>query len=77
MPYGLVADKKTGEIWFADLNGNHITRFNPKTEKFAEFPIPSSNAAPRFIDLDSKGRVWFTEWMNGKIGSVDPGAIQQ
>jgi virginiamycin B lyase len=73
MPYGITADKKTGNIWFADLNGNHITRFNPTKSEFAEFPVPSNNAAPRFIGLDGKGRVWFTEWMNGKIGVVDPG----
>jgi streptogramin lyase len=73
MPYGIVADRKTGDIWFADLNGNHITRFREKTGEFAEFPIPSSESTTRFIDLDSKGRVWFTEWMNGKIGFLDPG----
>jgi streptogramin lyase len=72
MPYGIAADKKTGEVWFSDLNGNHITRFDPKTEQFTEFPVPSSKAAPRFIGLDQKGRVWFTEFMNGKIGVVDP-----
>jgi virginiamycin B lyase len=72
MPYGITANRKTGDIWFADLNGNHITRFVPKTERFTEFPIPSNNAAARFIALDEKGRVWFTEFMNGKIGVVDP-----
>jgi streptogramin lyase len=74
MPYGIVADKKTGVIWFSDLNGNHLTRFNPTTGEFAEFPIPSAESGTRFIDLDSKGRVWFTEWMNGKIGFLDPGS---
>jgi streptogramin lyase len=73
MPYGIVADRKTGDIWFADLNGNHITRFREKTAEFDEFPIPSSESTTRFIDLDNKGRVWFTEWMNGKIGYLDPG----
>jgi streptogramin lyase len=73
MPYGITADKNTGKIWFADLSGNNISRFDPNTGEFAEFPIPSPNAAPRFISLDGKGRVWFTEWMNGKIGLIDPG----
>ena len=74
MPYGIVADRKTGDIWFADLNGNHITRFREKTGEFDEFPIPTPESATRFIDLDSKGRVWFTEWVNGKIGFLDPGS---
>ena len=72
-PYGIVADKTTGNIWFADAQGNHITRFDPKTEQFTEFPIPSNNAVPRFIGLDNKGRVWFTESFIGKIGVLDPG----
>jgi streptogramin lyase len=32
-PYGLTADKRTGCIWYAGLNGNFITRFNPKKRK--------------------------------------------
>jgi virginiamycin B lyase len=72
MPYGILADKKTGYIWYSDMNGSLITRFDPKTEEFAEFPIPTDDAASHFIDVDSKGRVWFTEYLNGKIGFLDP-----
>ena len=76
-PYGLVQDKKTGYIWFADFAGNHITRFDPKTAQFVEYPLPTRGAYPRFVGLDSKGRVWFAEWWNGKLGVLDPeGATQ-
>ncbi len=71
--YGLVADKKTGDIWFSDFNGNNITRFSQKTKEFAEYPIPTQNAFPRYIGLDPRGRVWFTESWAGKIGVLDPG----
>jgi virginiamycin B lyase len=70
---GLVSDKRTGEIWFSDFNGNNITRFNPETKIFVEYPIPTQNAFPRYIGLDPKGRVWFTESWAGKIGVLDPG----
>jgi streptogramin lyase len=74
MPYGMSADRKTGDIWYADLNGNYITKFDPKTEKFDQYPIPSSQASPRFPAVDSNsGRVWFTEFMNDKIGYLEPG----
>lgn len=71
--YGIVQDRKTGYIWLADFTGNHITRFDPKTEEFAEYPLPSRPSYPRFIDLGPDGRIWFTEYWNGKIGVLDPG----
>ena len=76
-PYGVVVDKRTGYIWISDFSGNHITRFDPKTEQFIEYPIPSRSAYPRFIDLDQQGRPWFTEYWNGKIGFLDPGVDSQ
>ena len=70
----MTIDKATGYIWCADVNGNNITRFDPKTEPFVEYPIPSADAVPRFIDVDSgTGKVWFTEFFTGKIGVLDPG----
>jgi virginiamycin B lyase len=67
-------NKVDGNIWFADLNGNNITRFNPTTEHFTEFRIPShpDHSYARFIGADGKGRMWFTEWFGDKIGYVDP-----
>jgi virginiamycin B lyase len=76
-PYGLVQDKKTGYIWYGDFSGNNITRFDPKTKEFVEYPIPTHGAYPRFIGLDSKGRVWFGEWWNSKLGMLDPEGSQQ
>ncbi|HWZ55424.1 MAG TPA: carboxypeptidase regulatory-like domain-containing protein [Verrucomicrobiae bacterium] len=75
-PYGLVVDKKTGSIWYADFSGNNITRFDPKTEQFTEYPIPTHGAYPRFVGLDSKGRIWFGEWWNNKLGVLDPEGSQ-
>jgi len=72
--YGETFNAVDGNIWFADMNGNNITRFNPRTEKFTEFPIPAraDRSYARFIAADAKGRVWFTEYFGDKIGYVDP-----
>ena len=72
-PYGFAQDSRTGDIWFADMSGNNITRFDPKTEQFVEYPIPTRNSNSRFIGVDAKSRVWFTEYWNGKIGVLVPG----
>jgi streptogramin lyase len=71
--HGKVVDEKTGYVWYSDLNGNNIARFDPKTEQFVEYPVPTREAGPKFIALDGKGRVWFTEVMGGKIGVLDTG----
>jgi virginiamycin B lyase len=76
-PYGLVLDKNTGYIWYGDFSANSITRFDPKTAQFVEYPIPTRGAYPRFVGVDAKGRVWFAEWWNGKLGVVDPEGSQQ
>jgi streptogramin lyase len=41
---------------------------------FTEFPIPSraDRTYARFISIDAKGRVWFTEYFGDRIGYVDP-----
>jgi virginiamycin B lyase len=64
---------KAGYVWFSDLVGNNVTRFDPKTEQFVEYPLPTRDAGPKFMDVDAKGRIWFTEVMGAKIGVIDPG----
>lgn len=72
--YGVNYNQVDGNIWFADMSGNNITRFNPRTEQFTEFPIPArpDHSYARFIGADVKGRVWFTEYFGDRIGFVDP-----
>ncbi len=41
-PYGFLEDKRTGYIWFGDLNGNNMTRFDPRTETFVSTPSPAA-----------------------------------
>ena len=70
--YGILVDRNDGGIWFAEYEGSHLTRFNPRTEQFTEYPLPRPDAMPRFMGQDAEGRLWYTEW-RGKIGVLDPG----
>ena len=72
--YGVTYNQADGTIWFADMSGNNITRFDSKTETFTEYPIPQrpDRSYARFIGADVKGRVWFTEYFGDRIGFVDP-----
>jgi len=71
-PYGVAADMKNGYIWFADTNGNQVTRFDPKTETFLEFPLPTRVTSVRFTGIDGQGRLWYSGYISGKLGVVDP-----
>lgn len=73
-PYGLLVSRYTGHVWFADPIGSHLTRFDPATEEFVEYPIPTLDGYARFMGEDSQGRICFTEFMASKIGCLAPTA---
>jgi virginiamycin B lyase len=71
--YGVVIDKKTGNIWTADYLGSNVTRLDPATGKFIEYPFPSRIQMIRFFGEDPQGRIWFTDFASGRIGVLETG----
>ncbi len=69
-PGNLTIDKD-GVVWAVTLLGNSIVRFDPESEEFVEFLLPTKNAQPYDIAADSKGRIWFVEKNAGAIGYLD------
>jgi virginiamycin B lyase len=47
-------------VWLSDFGGNALVRFDPATEEFAVFALPSSPANVRQI-LGRPGEVWGAE----------------
>jgi streptogramin lyase len=72
-PYGITIDRIRGYIWYADTAPNNVVRFDPRTGQFIEYPIPTKNAAVRFLGIDPQGRAWYGGYWNQKLGVVDPG----
>ncbi len=70
-PYGIFVDKND-KIWFAEYAGCNITRFDPATEKFTEFPPLTKPCQIRRLGMDQKGIVWFGIYSHGKLGKLDP-----
>ena len=63
---GSVRMDRLGNLWG---NGGNLWRFDPKTEKFTEFP---EGGHAYSLELDRKeGNVWFAQLEEGKIGKVD------
>lgn len=57
---------KLGNVW---ANAGNLWRFDPKTEKFTEFP--EGGDAYGFVLDEKEGNVWFAQLWLGKIGEVD------
>ena len=60
-----------GKLWLADLFGKQILRLNPDTgEILARFT--EEGISPDDVALDAQGRVFWTDWSNGRVGRLDP-----
>jgi virginiamycin B lyase len=57
---------RLGNVW---ANAGNLWRFDPKTEKFTEFP--EGGDAYGFVLDQKEGNVWFAQLWAGKIGEVD------
>ncbi len=68
---GAMTIDKNDRLWFVEQIGNKIGVFDPSTEQFTEYDIPTPQSNPYDIAMDSEGNVWFAEWNAGKIGKLD------
>jgi virginiamycin B lyase len=60
-----------GSIWYAGQFGNLIGHLDRRTGQIKEYPLPP-NSMPHTVQLDPKGRPWFSGNKNGSIGWIDP-----
>ena len=51
-PYAVVVDKNH-MVWICLMNSDRIAKFNPKTEQFTEYPLPSLGSDVRRLDVDN------------------------
>ncbi|HYY91320.1 MAG TPA: hypothetical protein VE955_04970 [Candidatus Dormibacteraeota bacterium] len=72
---------RNGLIWFTLHTGNEFGNFKPTTGEWRIFPIgycPDSyvngcaTGLPNAIFLDSRGQVWFSEHIAGRIATIAP-----
>ena len=65
MPYAIYVDEND-MVWLSDFGANALLQFDPQTETFTSFPIPSAGAAVRQI-LGRSGEVWGAESGTDKL----------
>jgi virginiamycin B lyase len=72
-PYSVQGDPKSPLVWFSEQHVDKIARFDPKTERFTEFPLASAESDPRRIEVDptNANRIWWSGNLSGRMGYVE------
>jgi streptogramin lyase len=71
-PYEPVVDKN-GIVWLSMSNADVLARFDPRTERFTFYPIPTRGHNARNIDVDNTPaipEVWVPYQAGGKVARV-------
>jgi virginiamycin B lyase len=63
--YAVYVDERD-KVWLTDFGGNAIVRFDPNTEQFQPFSLPSTPGNVRQL-LGRPGEVWGAESANDQI----------
>ncbi len=71
IPYGLRA-APDGTIWMTQLTGGRLVKFDPASESFSLYPLPTSYSGPRRLDIAEDGTVWVPEFANNRLARFDP-----
>ncbi|MEM4391334.1 MAG: copper resistance protein CopD, partial [Candidatus Nitrosotenuis sp.] len=71
IPIALETDLE-GNIWVALVDRNSLLKYNPNSEQFQEYEIPTKPAGPVALKRDQNGNIWIAESQGGKIGVIEP-----
>jgi streptogramin lyase len=58
VPYALHVERKTDTVWICGTNSDTLIRFEPQSELFTVYPLPTRVTYTREIDFDARGRPW-------------------
>jgi streptogramin lyase len=72
-PYSVDVDTKRNLVWTAEHYADKLGRFNPKTNTWAEFPVPGVDTDMRRLEIDPSrpNRVWWSGSGADRIGYVE------
>jgi streptogramin lyase len=57
-PYALNVDRRTDAVWICTTQSDTLVRFEPGTERFTVYPLPTRVTYTREVDFDAAGNVW-------------------
>ena len=65
-------DRRNDTVWICGTNSDSLIRFEPQTQKFTVYPLPTRVTYTREISFDSQGRVW-TSNSNAPSSQIEGG----
>jgi hypothetical protein len=71
IPYGMRVDAG-GIVWMTELRGNRLVRFDPATEVFTLYDMPTTVSGPRRPAVAPDGAIWIPEFAAGRLARFDP-----
>jgi len=74
-PHTPVFDQK-GILWFTVQRGNMVGRLDPATGKIELREVPTRDAVPYGIAIDSRGVPFFCAFGTHKLASIDPRTLE-
>jgi streptogramin lyase len=57
-PYALAVDRRSDTVWICGTTSDTLIRFEPSSERFTVYPLPTRVTYTRDIDFDAEGRIW-------------------
>lgn len=57
-PYALNVDRRTDTVWICGTASDTLMSFDPASERFTVYPLPTRVTFTREIDFDQDGAVW-------------------
>jgi virginiamycin B lyase len=72
-PHGIVATRN-GDVYYASMEGGFLGRVDLDWGETTELEPPTKGQAARGVAVDSKDRIWVSEWIAGKVAVYDPEA---
>jgi len=58
VPYAVFIDPKTDHVWITGTQSDTLIRFEPETENWTIYPLPTLVTYTRELDMDHNGDVW-------------------
>ncbi|MGQ0658948.1 MAG: Vgb family protein [Chromatiales bacterium] len=69
-PYAVTVDAR-GRVWTNEIKTDTVALFDPATEKFRVFELPSQGVGIRKAIVDADGRYWYMGSHNGRLGVIE------
>jgi virginiamycin B lyase len=70
-PYGIDATPD-GDVYYASLAGSYLGGIDRRTGDAAVLDPPTPEQGARRVWSDSRGRLWISEYVAGRLGRYDP-----